>query len=175
MGVEQRSPRRAALARIAALRCRRVRTGGVLSLCRNLVYQLHEHLAAVPHTWLECGATPYTEGTPFHPIIALVSQGLALAPEDTAADKLGKLENGLGAFSSTETVALLADFLGLPPPTRLQGINQALSPDHHFLVGNDVTLADICFVAELSLFFNERMRGGELQKRGLANRFLTAF
>ena len=60
----------------------------------------------------------------------------------------------------------MRDFLGLPPPTRLQGINQALSPDHHFLVGNDVTLADICFVAEWSLFFNERMRAGELQKRG---------
>src|SRR5207247_5941939 len=24
----------------------------------RLVYQLHEHLAAVPHTWLECGAKP---------------------------------------------------------------------------------------------------------------------
>jgi AAA ATPase-like protein len=36
----------------------------------RLVCQRHEHLAAVPHTWLECGATPYTEGTPFHPIIA---------------------------------------------------------------------------------------------------------
>ena len=90
----------------------------------RLVYQLHEHLAAVPHTWLECGATPYTEGTPFHPIIALVAQGLAFAPEDTAAEKLGKLEVGLGALASAETVALLADFLGLPPPTRLQ-----LSPE----------------------------------------------
>ena len=49
----------------------------------RLVYQLHEHLAAVPHTWLECGATPYTEGTPFHPVIALVAQRLAFAPEDT--------------------------------------------------------------------------------------------
>src|SRR5215831_3780072 len=49
----------------------------------RLVYQLHEHLVAVPHVWLECGATPYTEGTPFHPVIALVAQGLALAPEDT--------------------------------------------------------------------------------------------
>ncbi len=36
----------------------------------RLAYQLHEHLAAVPHTWLESGATPYTEGTPFHPISA---------------------------------------------------------------------------------------------------------
>jgi hypothetical protein len=40
----------------------------------RLVYQLHEHLADVPHTWLECGVTPYKEGTPFHPIIALVSR-----------------------------------------------------------------------------------------------------
>jgi len=51
----------------------------------RLVYQLHEHLTAAPHTWLECGATPYTVGTPFHPIIALAAQGLAFAPEDTAA------------------------------------------------------------------------------------------
>ncbi len=90
----------------------------------RLVYQLHEHLADVPHTWLECGATPYTEGTPFHPVIALAAQALAFAPEDTAAEQLGKLENGLGALASTESVALLADFLGLPPPTRLQ-----LSPE----------------------------------------------
>jgi len=47
------------------------------------------------------------------------------------------------------------------------GINQALSPDREFLVGNDVTLADICFVAEWSLFFNERMRTSELQRKGL--------
>jgi class 3 adenylate cyclase/predicted ATPase len=90
----------------------------------RLVYQLHEHLAVVPHTWLECGATPYTEGTPFHPIIALVAQGLGFAPEDTAAERLRKLEGGLRTLAATETVALLADFLGLPPPTRLQ-----LSPE----------------------------------------------
>jgi hypothetical protein len=90
----------------------------------RVVYQLHEHLAAVPHTWLECGATPYTAGTPFHPVIALVSQGLAFAPEDTVTEKLAKLEIGLRALASTESVALLADFLGLPPPTRLQ-----LSPE----------------------------------------------
>jgi class 3 adenylate cyclase/predicted ATPase len=90
----------------------------------RLVYQLHERLVAVPHTWLECGATPYTEGTPFHPIIALVMQGVAFAPEETAAEQLSNLEVRLGTLASTETVALLADFLGLPPPTRLQ-----LSPE----------------------------------------------
>ncbi|MBI1816865.1 MAG: AAA family ATPase [Deltaproteobacteria bacterium] len=90
----------------------------------RLVYQLHEQLADVPHTWLECGASPYTEGTPFHPVIALVSQGLSFATEDTAAEKFEKVERGLGTLASVESIALLADFLGLPPPTRLQ-----LSPE----------------------------------------------
>ena len=47
------------------------------------------------------------------------------------------------------------------------GIEQALQSDRMFLVGNDVTLADICFVAELSLFSNERTRHQALEKSGL--------
>ncbi len=86
----------------------------------RLAYQLRERLAAIPHSWLECGATPYTAGTPFHPVIALVAQGLAFAPEDTAAEKLTKIERGLRELATAETVALLADLVGLPPPTRLQ-------------------------------------------------------
>jgi glutathione S-transferase len=47
------------------------------------------------------------------------------------------------------------------------GLEQALQPDRVFLVGEDVTLADICFVAEFSLFSNERTRHQALQKSGL--------
>ncbi len=86
----------------------------------RLAYQLHERLNAVPHTWLECGATPYTVGTPFHPVIALVSQALAFKPEDTLVEKLKKLETGLGALASTDKVALMADLLGLQTPIPLQ-------------------------------------------------------
>ena len=50
----------------------------------------------------------------------------------------------------------------------LSGINQALAPGREFIVGHNLTLADICFVAELSLFHNEKARAGELLKRGLA-------
>src|SRR5580700_7204193 len=46
------------------------------------------------------------------------------------------------------------------------GINQALSANRQFLVGDNVTLADICFVAEISLFSNERGRVAELKKNG---------
>jgi glutathione S-transferase len=47
------------------------------------------------------------------------------------------------------------------------GIEQALSPGREFLVGDNITIADICFVAELSLFFNERARVALLEKLGL--------
>ena len=46
------------------------------------------------------------------------------------------------------------------------GIDRALAA-REFLVGDSLTIADICFVAELSLFFNERTRVGELGKLGL--------
>ena len=49
----------------------------------------------------------------------------------------------------------------------MTGINQALLPDREFIVGDLLTLADICFVAELALFYNEKPRAGELNKRGL--------
>jgi len=47
------------------------------------------------------------------------------------------------------------------------GIDQALSRGREFLVGSGVTLADICFVAEMSLFLNERARVGALEEQGL--------
>jgi len=84
----------------------------------RLAYQLRERLAAVPHTWLESRATPYTERTPFFPVIELLEQGLAFTAGDTAAEKIAKLERGLAAvgFALPEGVPLLAELLGLPPP-----------------------------------------------------------
>ena len=45
-------------------------------------------------------------------------------------------------------------------------LDRAVGPTGH-LVGDGVTLADICFVAELSLFSNERTRVSELARSGL--------
>jgi glutathione S-transferase len=52
--------------------------------------------------------------------------------------------------------------------TYLSGIEQALTPDRSVLVGDDITLADICFVAELCLFHNERARRSKLAASGFA-------
>lgn len=50
----------------------------------------------------------------------------------------------------------------------LAGLDQALTPQRSFLVGDRLSLADICFVAELCLFSNERLRHASLLERGLA-------
>jgi glutathione S-transferase len=47
------------------------------------------------------------------------------------------------------------------------GLEQALSPRRETLVGNGISLADICFAAELALFMNEHARGAHLNARGL--------
>ncbi|WP_426434717.1 glutathione S-transferase [Bradyrhizobium genosp. P] len=47
------------------------------------------------------------------------------------------------------------------------GLEQALSPRRGTLVGDDITLADICFAAELALFMNEHGRAEQLRERGL--------
>lgn len=50
----------------------------------------------------------------------------------------------------------------------IAGIEQGLTARRAWLVGEQITLADICFVAELCLFSNERLRRPTLEKRGLA-------
>ena len=63
-----------------------------------------------------------------------------------------------------DVYARTADAFG----TYLDGIERALTPDPDFLVGDGVTLADICFVAELTLFSVERARARVLADNRLS-------
>ena len=47
------------------------------------------------------------------------------------------------------------------------GIEQALAPDRAFLVGDALTLADICFASEVALFSAERAHANVLAEAGL--------
>jgi glutathione S-transferase len=49
----------------------------------------------------------------------------------------------------------------------LQGIDQALAPARAFLVGDALTLADVCFACELALFSAERAHARVLAEAGL--------
>jgi class 3 adenylate cyclase/tetratricopeptide (TPR) repeat protein len=95
----------------------------------RLVYELREKLAGSPHGWLESRGTPYTTGTPFHPVIELVRQGLAIGPEEKDDEKVRKIERALTLtqLGADDAVPLIADFLGLPAPAGHPPL--ALSPD----------------------------------------------
>lgn len=49
----------------------------------------------------------------------------------------------------------------------LAGIERSLAPNRRFLVGDTVSLADICFVAELTLFSNEKTQATRLAEQDL--------
>ncbi|MGH7780467.1 MAG: glutathione S-transferase family protein [Candidatus Binataceae bacterium] len=49
----------------------------------------------------------------------------------------------------------------------MDGINAALLAGRGFIVGDHLTLADVCFVAEFALFHNEKPRARHLKERGL--------
>lgn len=82
-------------------------------------------------------------------------------------------------FGRDAQIYLLALLAGEPTPeiharardalaTQLAGIDRALAPNRRFLVGDDVTIADVAFVAEIALFANERARRAALDAAGLA-------
>jgi elongation factor 1-gamma len=52
--------------------------------------------------------------------------------------------------------------------TYMTGINRGLRPGREFLVGENVTLADICFAAEFTLFSRDRAQGPALANLGLS-------
>jgi len=73
---------------------------------------------------------------------------------------LSLLDGSVSAEIQSRAQDALATYLG--------GISRALLSERHFLVGEKITLADICFVAELALFSNERARRDVLERRGLS-------
>lgn len=72
---------------------------------------------------------------------------LALANGSLTADLQARMRDAFGVY--------------------LAGIERGLAPDRQFLVGDAITLADICFVAELTLFSNEKVQATRLAEQGL--------
>jgi len=48
-----------------------------------------------------------------------------------------------------------------------RGLERALAPNREYLVGDHLSMADICFAAEITLFMNERVSGHRLREKGL--------
>ena len=95
----------------------------------RLVQVLHERLADERHSWLEVRGSAYHRNSAFHPVIELLEQALVLSREDSAEEKLAKLERALERvdFSLPEVLPLFTTLLSIPLPERYPPLQ--LSPE----------------------------------------------
>jgi predicted ATPase len=83
-----------------------------------LVETLRAHVRREGLTRVAMGCSPYHTNSALYPVIAHVQQAVRLARDDTAAEKLAKLEQVLQplSFSLHEVVPLIAELLAVPLP-----------------------------------------------------------
>jgi TOMM system kinase/cyclase fusion protein len=86
----------------------------------RLVQEVKAYVAGESHTQLECRCLPYYQNSAFHPVIDLLQRMLQFQREDSAEEKLDKLERGLADYRTSEPdiVPLLASLLLVPLPER---------------------------------------------------------
>src|SRR5262249_50173126 len=65
----------------------------------RLVQELKNSVAPESHICLECRALPYYQNTALYPVAELFQRALRWQPEDTAHEKLHKLETILSQYS----------------------------------------------------------------------------
>ena len=81
----------------------------------RLAEALAERIATEPHTRLRYFCSPHHQDSALYPVIAQMERAAGFAHDDTAKQKLGKLQALLGAERArTTTMALLAELLSLP-------------------------------------------------------------
>ena len=88
----------------------------------RLVQEMKSQVGGEPHAQLECGGSPYYQNSAFHPVIELLERMLQFQREDSAAEKLAKLQGTLAPFSRSDPdiVSRLASLLSVPLPEREQ-------------------------------------------------------
>ena len=84
----------------------------------RLVEAVKNHVAGEPHVRLECRCSPYYQHTALYPLIDLLQRRLGWRREDSAAERLEKLEALLAPYEVPvpDVVPLLAALLTLPLP-----------------------------------------------------------
>ena len=90
----------------------------------RLVQEFKARLPDGAHRVIECAGAPLFASTPFHAVTQILRQGLGWRDADTPADRFAMLEAALAraGLEPAETVALIADLLGLPvPPAYARG------------------------------------------------------
>jgi class 3 adenylate cyclase/tetratricopeptide (TPR) repeat protein len=94
----------------------------------RLLQTLRDHLADVPHTWVECQGSVYHQQTPFYPVVEMLKQTLH-RPAAAARGALEALEQSfaLAGVSRATAVPLVAPLLEIPLDDRY--VSPDLSPE----------------------------------------------
>ena len=84
----------------------------------RLVQVMREHAERDAALRVEFRCSPYHQNSAFYPIIDYLHRFFQFTPQDSASDRIQKLEHKLSAyrFPQTDTLPLLAALLSLPPP-----------------------------------------------------------
>jgi class 3 adenylate cyclase len=92
----------------------------------RLVQRFHEQIARTPHTWIEAGAGPFFQNTPFYPVTEMLRQFLCdVPPSDGLAHLESRLE--LAGLKPAEAIPLIAPLLNLTVSTEY--LPSTLSPE----------------------------------------------
>jgi class 3 adenylate cyclase/predicted ATPase len=92
----------------------------------RLVQMLKDHVTQEPHTCWECRCSEYSQNTPLYPLTDLFQRILQWQQDETAVEKLTKLEQTLSQYRLPleETVPLFAPLLSVSlPESRYASLN----------------------------------------------------
>jgi len=110
----------------------------------RLVQVLKEQVAGEGYPRIEYRCASHTQHSPLYPVITQLERALALSRDDTADEKLRKLEAALApyAWPLPETVPLLAALLSLPLPAHAPPLT--LTPQRQRQKTLEALLAWLC-------------------------------
>ena len=84
----------------------------------RLLEHFRNKIIGLPHTWVQCTTAPFYQNTPFYPIIDMLEQLLLLGDDDSAVERLAKLESSLKRtnLKLAEAVPLITPLLNVEVP-----------------------------------------------------------
>jgi class 3 adenylate cyclase/tetratricopeptide (TPR) repeat protein len=97
----------------------------------RLVWALREGLRDLPHNWIVCRTSPYTQSSALYPLIEMVDQAFDFKDEDSVEGKLDRLDREFErlGLEPAEAVPLFASLLSLPLSERYAPLE--ISPQLH--------------------------------------------
>jgi class 3 adenylate cyclase/predicted ATPase len=95
----------------------------------RLVEQFRDDLGENPHSWVEASCSPFSQETPFAPMVDLLNNLVAFRGEESPQERLTALEQRLDAvhLKQPETIRLLGELLNIPVPEQYPKLS--ISPE----------------------------------------------